>query len=69
MEAMKFQALMVIMVVVLMVFSSSIVAAQEAPAPSPASDAPISLPALMASLAPLDTSKFHLGMKNGHIFL
>ncbi|XP_038879727.1 arabinogalactan protein 13-like [Benincasa hispida] len=55
MEAMKSQALMMmIMVVVLMAFSSSsIVAAQEAPAPSPASDAPISLPTLMASLAPL----------------
>ncbi|KAG7022018.1 Arabinogalactan peptide 14, partial [Cucurbita argyrosperma subsp. argyrosperma] len=53
MAAMKFEALMVAMVVAVMAFSSSIVAAQEAPAPSPASDAPLSLPTLMASLAPL----------------
>ncbi|XP_022988237.1 arabinogalactan peptide 13-like [Cucurbita maxima] len=53
MEAMKFQALMLAMVVGAMALSSTIVAAQEAPAPSPASDAPLSLPTLMASLAPL----------------
>ncbi|KAG7023913.1 Arabinogalactan peptide 14, partial [Cucurbita argyrosperma subsp. argyrosperma] len=53
MEAMKFQALMLAMVVGAMALSSTIVAAQEAPAPSPASDASLSLPTLMASLAPL----------------
>ncbi|XP_011660059.1 arabinogalactan protein 13 [Cucumis sativus] len=54
--AKRFQGLMVTMMVVVLIAissSSAIVAAQEAPAPSPASDASLSIPTLMASFVPL----------------
>uniref|UniRef100_A0A9I9DBF5 Arabinogalactan peptide 13-like n=1 Tax=Cucumis melo TaxID=3656 RepID=A0A9I9DBF5_CUCME len=55
MEAANKFLMITMMVVVVMVISSSsaIVAAQEAPAPSPASDASLSIPTLMASFVPL----------------
>ncbi|OAY41932.1 arabinogalactan protein 13-like [Manihot esculenta] len=51
MEALKMRVFLAVVVVLMAVFAVQNVGAQEAPAPSPASDATVFVPAVFASVA------------------